>query len=50
MLSEQVDVLGMADEAFMEKKGGSIPRLVHANDEHSQFELIDRDRFNVFHL
>ena len=48
MLSEQVDVFRMADEAFMEEERGSIPRLVHSNDEHPRFELIDRDRLHVF--
>lgn len=50
MLSEQVDVVRMTDEAFMEEEGGSIPRLVHTNDKHPGLELIDRDRFDVFHL
>jgi hypothetical protein len=50
MPSEQVDVLGMADEALMEEEGGPIPRLVHCNDEHPRFELIDQDRFYVSHL
>ena len=39
----------IADKAFMKEKGGAIPRLVHSNDEHSRFELIDRNRFYVFH-
>ena len=50
MLSEQGDVFCIADETFMEEKGGPIPRLVHSNDEHSRFELVDRNRFYLFHL
>ena len=50
MPSEQVDVFHMADQTFMEEERGSIPRLVHSNDEHSRFELIDCNRFRVFHL
>ena len=40
----------IADEAPMKEEGGSIPRLVHSNDEHPRFELIYWNRFHVFHL
>ena len=49
MLPEEVDVFRMADESFMEEERGSIPRLVHSNDEHSGFELINRNGFQVSH-
>jgi hypothetical protein len=34
MLPEQVDVVLMADESFVQEERGSIPGLVHSNDEH----------------
>jgi hypothetical protein len=50
MLPEEVDIILMADETLMQEKWGSIPGLVHPNDEHSRFKLVDRDRLHVFHL
>ena len=49
MSPEKINVLPVADEAFMEEEGGPMPRLVHSNDEHPRFELIDRDRFHGAH-
>jgi hypothetical protein len=48
-LSEQVDVFRIADEAFMEEEGSSVPGLVHFNDEHPWFKLVNRDYFYVIH-
>ena len=33
----------------MNEEWGSIPSLVHSNDEHSRLELVDRDGFHRSH-